>query len=593
MALTREEILALDIRVQGGAKARRELDKTADATKKAARETEKANKKTGASFKSAAAAVTKFTIAAAAIAGAILVVDRFAERADRLSSLSRGFETLTGRIGETTEAMLIGMRRASAGFVTDAGLIEQANNAMILGLPITAKSMEELTSSAIKLGRAMGIDATRSIQSMVTGIGRQSRLMLDNIGLIVNAEKAYAQYAATLGVTVEQLTDAQRKLAFYNETVKQAEIKSKGLTVETGASIESWKQLKVAITNTIDEYLRFIAVQGSTKIDDKIFLITREIAKLEKQTGKGPDAARLGQSSQARKIRGLEQELAILFRKRQFLEVMADIEASGQKSADKAATHAATILSLTKATAKVYEDLFIAQQQFRFGTGATLAGVGQVLLPLSLATDPEFGSLDSQSDFEEAERQHQALIDAAVLAQAEITDNNRREAAERIAIAQHEQLMKVGFQEQLSSAVFALGAAIFGDNKVFAIAESIVQTHLAVVKTLASVPYPANLAAAAQVRLLGTLNTAAIVATSFGSRGGGGGGAGGGGFASASAPFSPGPSVPVQGPVEIRVFFEGEAFVFGDMDEFAQQIGEQYARQAGRAGVVTGGFGDG
>ncbi len=63
---------------------------------------------------------------------------------------------------------------------------------------------------------------------------------------------------------------------------------------------------------------------------------------------------------------------------------------------------------------------------------------------------------------------------------------------------------------------------------------------------------------------------------------------------SEQTPFSPIPTPggPVRGPVEITVIIEGTV-VGATAAELAQEFGEQYARQAGLAGVIVGGFSDG
>lgn len=62
----------------------------------------------------------------------------------------------------------------------------------------------------------------------------------------------------------------------------------------------------------------------------------------------------------------------------------------------------------------------------------------------------------------------------------------------------------------------ALAIALVAINKARSIAQAIQNTSVAVTGALASLPYPANLAAASQVKLLGGLEIAAIVASGFG-----------------------------------------------------------------------------
>lgn len=62
----------------------------------------------------------------------------------------------------------------------------------------------------------------------------------------------------------------------------------------------------------------------------------------------------------------------------------------------------------------------------------------------------------------------------------------------------------------------AVAIALVAINKARAVAEAIQNTSVAVTRTLASLPYPANVAAAASVKAFGALEVAAIVASGFG-----------------------------------------------------------------------------
>ena len=70
--------------------------------------------------------------------------------------------------------------------------------------------MAEMFDIAQRLGRALGVDTARSVESLITGIGRQSRLMLDIIGIVVRADEAYESYANSLGKSVDKLTDSEK-----------------------------------------------------------------------------------------------------------------------------------------------------------------------------------------------------------------------------------------------------------------------------------------------------------------------------------------------------------------------------------------------
>ena len=153
-----------------------------------------------------------------AIAGgvtmALTAVIKGAERLQEITPVRQAFESLSRSIGSTADVMISRLRPATLGLMTDFNLMKQLNQAVALGVATDEQQMSKLTSSAVKLGRALGLDVNYAMQSLVTGIGRQSRLFLDNLGIIVNADRAYENYAKTIGKTVSALSEQERKLAF-------------------------------------------------------------------------------------------------------------------------------------------------------------------------------------------------------------------------------------------------------------------------------------------------------------------------------------------------------------------------------------------
>ena len=175
-------------------------------------------------------------------------VSQMAEQAAILEGMETAFGTLSGGVENATIA-IDKLRGATNNTMSDFGLFQQANNAMILGVSRNSDEMAEMFDIAQRLGRALGRDTRSSVESLITGIGRQSRLMLDNIGLIVDAEKAYKVLAKSLNKNVSNLTDSERKQAFLNATMKSAREKVAEFGVETEASIDKINQLGASFEN--------------------------------------------------------------------------------------------------------------------------------------------------------------------------------------------------------------------------------------------------------------------------------------------------------------------------------------------------------
>ena len=183
-----------------------------------------------------------------AMAMGIRQVAIFTKEAAKVESMKRGFDTLTGVTGNSSKA-LEKLKEATNGTMSEFDLFQQANNAMILGVTKNSDEMAEMFDIAQRLGRALGRDTRTSVESLITGIGRQSRLMLDNIGIITKVEEANEAYARSLNKNASQLTDSEKKQAFLNATMEAAREKVALLGEETGSSQDQLDAFGAAMDN--------------------------------------------------------------------------------------------------------------------------------------------------------------------------------------------------------------------------------------------------------------------------------------------------------------------------------------------------------
>tara|TARA_Y100001938_G_C8089008_1_gene433887 strand:- start:709 stop:2490 length:1782 start_codon:yes stop_codon:yes gene_type:complete len=173
----------------------------------------------GSSMRSMAAKATAAVAAAYAFGKAIQIATDLAKQSAQVKALERGFDSLGSKIGFTSGS-LDKLRRAVDGTVNDMDLMKQANNAMMLGVVSSDEEMAQLFDTAQRLGQALGVETTDAVNSLVTGMGRQSKLMLDNLGITIDANTAYENYAEKIGVATEALDDNQKKLAFNEEVLR-------------------------------------------------------------------------------------------------------------------------------------------------------------------------------------------------------------------------------------------------------------------------------------------------------------------------------------------------------------------------------------
>ena len=173
---------------------------------------------------------------------------QFAKQAAKIQDMQRAFTSLSG--GTLNAASSISkLRDATDGTLSNFDLLQQANNAMILGVTKNSDEMANMFDMAQRLGNALGVDVNTSIQSLVTGIGRQSRLMLDNIGIIVKSNDAYKTYAREVGKTADTLTDFEKRQAFTEAALEAARNKLKSLNEELPTSNQAFQALSASFKN--------------------------------------------------------------------------------------------------------------------------------------------------------------------------------------------------------------------------------------------------------------------------------------------------------------------------------------------------------
>jgi hypothetical protein len=215
-----------------GQEAPKHLHDLAAATAQVATSTEKIPAPAaaaGTSFKSLFGAFTAANLAGQAISFLTSEVTELATKGLKFPALEASFERLAQGVGQNSTDMLESLQTATKGMVSEFDLMQGANKALLLGLPVTKESMGEMAKAATALGRAMGQDATKSLDDLITALGRSSPMILDNLGLSVKLGDANEAMAQKLGKTVDALTDAEKKMAFYEAAMEAARKKTQEL----------------------------------------------------------------------------------------------------------------------------------------------------------------------------------------------------------------------------------------------------------------------------------------------------------------------------------------------------------------------------
>ena len=124
-----------------------------------------------------------------------------------------------------------------------------SNKAMALGVGTDIETMTTLMEIARVKGRALGLDTTQAFNDIVTGIGRGSPLILDNLGITIKLGEAQELYAEKLGKTAAELTDAEKKNALLNAVLESGRAELEQVGEVTLTSAERMQQLSAEFSN--------------------------------------------------------------------------------------------------------------------------------------------------------------------------------------------------------------------------------------------------------------------------------------------------------------------------------------------------------
>lgn len=170
------------------------------------------------------------------------------------------FAQLAASKGGNADAIIAELKRVSAETISTQQLVEKAGTAMLLG--IEQKYLPKLMEISRASSRITGQTITQAFDDLSLAVARQSKMILDNLGIMVNVEKANKDYAASLGKTSEQLNDAERRQAFLNATLAAGQVIIDGVAVSTVTQSEKMQQLAATTQEAREVVGRLVLALG-------------------------------------------------------------------------------------------------------------------------------------------------------------------------------------------------------------------------------------------------------------------------------------------------------------------------------------------
>jgi len=170
-----------------------------------------------------------------------------------LASLEDSYKRLSDNTGIAGDEMLKKMQDVSMGTIGNKDLILAANKAMSLGVVKDVDGMATIMEVARVKGQNMGLSMTQAFDDLVTGLGRGSAMILDNLGITVKVGEVNEKYAESIGKTVQELTAEEQKQALVNAVIGQGKEELEAMGEVQITNKEKMEKFTASMTNLKDE----------------------------------------------------------------------------------------------------------------------------------------------------------------------------------------------------------------------------------------------------------------------------------------------------------------------------------------------------
>lgn len=171
-------------------------------------------------------------------------IGRFVLDVSRLAGEAEGVSAAFKKL-ENSAKLMLDIKQATGGTVSELELMKRA--VMASNFDISLKALPQLLEFATLRARQTGQSVDYLVDSIVTGIGRKSKLILDNLGISAVQLTEALGGASAASSTIGEVAEAVGRIATKN--LKQMGSLTDDASVKVDRLSASWTNLKVQMGN--------------------------------------------------------------------------------------------------------------------------------------------------------------------------------------------------------------------------------------------------------------------------------------------------------------------------------------------------------
>ena len=232
-----------------------------------------------------------------------------------IKAINQQFEILAHNAGVAGEAIKEGMVKAAGGLADDTDLIQAANRALVT-MGSTAKDLPQVMELARKSTAVFGGDLVSNFERLNTAIANGQTRALKQMGIIVDSEKAYRNYAKSIGTTVDALSETGKQQALLNAVIEKGNAAFNGVDTNLKKNQNTFQEIKVLIQQIHESFVVFfektmgpVLVKALGAIKDIIKGVKDSVVAFNSEWGENSEATEAQLKSLNKELENTKEKL--------------------------------------------------------------------------------------------------------------------------------------------------------------------------------------------------------------------------------------------------------------------------------------------
>lgn len=215
--------------------------------------------RTFSSMASSAGGVASMYAVVAANVFAVSEAFRLLNEAAATDRLEEATAVMSGQLGVSILGVAEAMQEATDGAVSYQQAMKQAAAATAYGFD--SDTISDFTQVARRASVVLGVEMTDALNRVIRGVSKAEVELLDELGVTVRLNEAFAKYAAAHNLSADSLNSFQRQQALANEVIKKSE-QNLG-AVDSQLQSTSWEKFGANVSSATNDLLIFVSTSDT------------------------------------------------------------------------------------------------------------------------------------------------------------------------------------------------------------------------------------------------------------------------------------------------------------------------------------------